>query len=198
MAQLYATGPVSVLVGCSPSGPPLFLGHGESAPDIDTEVRYVPFHSDSAGEVPAEKFWAGESGRVSVDLVRFNWRVLDIIRARGRGRNFPAITPGFADAGQVGTPMLTNGCSYPLYLMFPFAAKAVYNVAANGALPPGYRFLAAMLDPDRSVVGSATAAKIHLEWDCIAVYDYTRKTAFGRGSRLLYDSNVSAAAGIAD
>ena len=77
--------------------------------------------------------------------------------------------------------MLTNGCTHELFLVFPSAGKASYNIAANGALPPGYRFLAATLDPERSVMGTTSAYKIMLDWQCVMKRDPNRKTSYGKG-----------------
>ncbi len=196
MAQLYSSGPVSIWVGTNLSSQPQFLGHGESAPEIITTPPSVPFQSDSSGETPANLLDAGETGRVTVTLTRYNRRILDVILSRSRGRNFPGSPPGFRDAGQIGTPLLTNGCAYALYLVFPSAGKATYNVAANGVLPPGYRFLAATLDPDRSVMGTTSAYKILLNWECLMKRDPTRKTSYGKGSWTLYDFDISDTVGL--
>lgn len=196
MSQLYSTGPVSVFVGLY-GQTPQFLGYGERAPEIDIIPSFVPFFSDSGGpEVPAELLLAGQSGRVTVDLNKMNMKTLRVIQTRGRGRNFTATDPGLDDAGQIGTPMLTNNCSCKLYLRFDRSGVATYNNFLSGAIPRGYRFFAAILDPETVLPSSTTALKQCLAWKCLRAWDPTIKTPFGRGTRRLFDNDLTDLMGI--
>lgn len=199
MAQIFATGNVSIFLKVYEESYARFLGHGEAAPVIDVTPAYVPFKSDSGGEIPVELLYAGKSARVSVDLNRFDMNVLDRNRDRARGRNFPSGDAGYDDGGQIGTPMITNGCTSELFLVFDFAGKVAYSNPANGSLPPGYHFLASLLDPERCVFGTTNAHKVHLEWQCVRkrVPIGTGVNPFGRTGYKLYDFDISATNGVA-
>lgn len=174
---------------------------------VEVLPKYTQFHADVGGEEPLEEFYAGASGRVSVDLNRFNWRVLKAIQDRPRSNSGDPITPGFDDAGRIGTPMIRpNGVgsapglgTYPahaLFLRFPFRNKEAYQNGNDGNLPDGYRFFRAFLDPERCVMGSTSVFKIHLSWRCRRYHDRTRITPYGRGGLYLYDENMEALEGL--
>ena len=194
---------MSLFVGpLYPSSGPEFLGHGERAPDIEVTPRYVEHQTDSGGDVAAELIYAGSSARISVDLVRYNMNTLKKIQARARGRAstnaFPNAVPGFDDAGQIGTLMVVGGCTFPLYLLFPASTRLHNSSFASGAMPPGYRFVAAYLNPECMKMGATSPFKNHLIFDCLRKRDYTRKNGAGRGSYLLYNADVSAVQSVPD
>ena len=172
MSMLLATGPVEMWVGFAFEALPQFLGFGERAPVIDVQRSYVGHKVDSGGEAEVERFYAGQSGRVSVDLVRLNLLVLDACRDAARTANASTtglgISPGLDDASGVGTPTVLSGAACKLYLRFPYANKAVFQNPTSGALPAGYRFWAATLDPEVLRPGGTTASyKTHLVWNCV-------------------------------
>jgi hypothetical protein len=193
VAQLYATGPVDVWVGAG--GGPLFLGHGERAPRIQVQRMYKPAHTDLAGDVPHDKAFAGEWALVTLALSRYNESTLALIQDVA-GANLVGTPPtrGFNVPGERGSLMLAEGQAYPLYLRFPFAAKPVYQSAASGAMPAGYRFPAAYLGgpDDLFDLGLPNARKVGLVFECVAPFDPTVTNAYGAGAFKLYDHNLSA------
>jgi hypothetical protein len=118
------------------------------------------------------------------------------MRARAKSTSFPTATDGFDAPGQIGTLALVEGSAYELFLRFPFSAKGPFMNAANGALPAGYRFRAAVADPESFQGGSANPYKFHLSWTCYRLFDPTATNAFGFGSFTLYDSNLASIAGL--
>lgn len=170
---------------------PQFLGWGERAPVIDVTPSYAPFFATVSGtEVPLELLYNGLSGRVTVDLTLFNYNVLRAVQTRVRGNAFNAIDPGLDDAGMIGTPLISGGCVPKLYLRFPFAGKPTYRDFVNGNLIEGYRFFAAVLDPETVRGGSGQAHKVALNWKCLRGYDLDAKTNYGRGSLRLFDNDM--------
>jgi hypothetical protein len=192
MGQLYATGPVDIWVGAG--GSPLFLGHGERAPRIQVYRQYKPAHTDIAGEVPHDKGYGGEWAVVSVALTRYNESTLAIIEDVATVNTGTPPSRGFNLPGEIGSLMLTEGLTYPLYLRFPFAAKPAYRNPASGAMPAGYRFYAAHLgSPDDLFdLGPPNARKVGLIFECMRAFDPTVTNAYGGGSFQLYDHSLAA------
>ena len=199
MAQIYSTGAVDVWVKFPMDSRPQFLGHGERAPVINVTPRYSPFYATVSGpDIPLELLYTGSSGRVSIDLSRFNMNVLRAVQSRCRnGSFFPAIDPGLDDAGQIGTPLISSGCVPKLYLRFPSSGKPPYQNFVNGNLPDGYRFFAAILDPECVKPGGTTANyKISLVWNCLRAFDLNAETNYGWGKFRLYDQDMKDLAGL--
>jgi hypothetical protein len=193
MGQLYASGPVDMWCGVGAGRSPLFLGHGEKAPRIQVYRHYKQIFSDPGGEVPFEKGYSGEWGIVSVVLDRYNESTLRIIQDVATVNTGTPPSRGFSLPGEVGSLMLTEGLTYTLFLRFPFAAKPAYSNPASGAMPAGYRFVAAHLgSPDDLFdLGPPNARKVGLIFECMRAFDPTVTNAYGGGSLLLYDENVS-------
>lgn len=193
MAQLYVTGPVHVYIKHVLDGTVRFLGHGERAPTIQLTPNLVPVKCDVGGEAQFESIYSGEGATVRVDLVRYNMAVMNTIRVRSRSTAFPAAVPGYDNPGMIGTLTLAEGAYYQLILVFPNAAKPFYQNAVNGALPAGYRFKAAVMDPESQQPGSANPYKLSVSWTCLRIFDPTDRNAFGFGGFSLYDNNVAEA-----
>jgi len=186
MASLWSTGPVNIFIGYAGSAP-VFLGHGEKAPRISIKPRYVPVVCDLGGEEPMEDLKSGESGTVDVELIRWNYGVLNGIKARTRSAVFPNAVPGTEAPGELGTLMQTEGASYMLYLQFSRAGNPIFGAGgAGGAMPAGYRFLAAFLDPEGGTAGAAAAHKTALTWQCRRAFT-PASSSLGTGAFKLYD-----------
>jgi hypothetical protein len=199
MAQLYASGPVDCWTGVGAGGAPLFLGHGERAPRIQVHRQYKPVHTDLGGEVPHDKGFGGEWGVVSIVLDRYNESTLRIIEDVATVGTPGAAVRGLNNPGEIGSLMLTEGLTYPLWLRFPFSAKPAYSGGSGGPMPAGYRFLAAHLgSPDDLFdLGPPNARKVGLVFECMRAFDVTVVNSYGVGQFLLYDHALNAIAGLA-
>lgn len=190
MAQLYCTGPAHVFIATSiysQGGPQstgiLYLGTCEDAPDIQLGPEYEPVRNDISGKKkPFDMQYQGEDALISLDLNRYNEAVYAIIanrplRAGGRG----------VDTGiDIGALIATEGGQINVYVQFPFnPAKAAMMNAANGPMPPGYRFpFCVPIGPEKLSMGTKPK-KVHLlmyAWQ--AWFPQTQ-------SFLLYDFNMS-------
>jgi hypothetical protein len=193
MAQLYATGPVLLWVKFPMDDEPQFLGVGQRAPVVDVIPSFTPRYADVSGPtIPLDLLHSGDSGRVSVDLNFCNMNVLQAVRTRSRNVTFPRIDPGGWDPGQLGMPLIASGCVPVLYLRFASSEKPSYTNFVNGNVPDGYRFFAAILDPECVRPGGTSAEyKTHLLWNCLRKYDRAAKNQYGRGALRLYDEDVS-------
>src|SRR5262245_17371992 len=69
---------------------------------------------------------------------------------------------GLNVAGDIGSFMIAEGMAYPLWVQFPYAAKALFT--ANG-MPPGYKFPFSWLEgPDDHEELGTNPYKIGLLW----------------------------------
>ena len=196
MASLFSTGPLNIFVAYGAAAP-VFLGHGERAPKIDVRPRYAPVTCDLGGEEPIDDLQSGESGSVQVELIRWNYPLLNSLKSRTRAPAFPASVAGAQAPGELGTLMVTEGAAYQLFLQFTRAGNPVFGAAgAGGAMPAGYRFAAAFLDPESVTSGAASAHKYSLTWKCLRTFS-PATSALGVGNFLLYDYNMAAIAGVA-
>ena len=197
MALPYVTGPVAVYVAAGQSEPrPVFLGHGTKAPVVTLRQRYKDIHTDFSGSgEPFDAALDSTSALVKVELVRYNENVLAAIQSYGNTTNTGV--RGIMQPGEIGSLVGIDRIAYPLWLVFPYALKAVFNAVVGGlprpnAIPPGLRFPLAFLDMgDELEQGSSQPRKIRLTWRCLRKLDTTQSNAFGRGALLLYDTNVN-------
>ena len=166
MAQPYVTGAAHVfigapglagLVGTLPQFPgtpvaPVYLGTCERSPRIAKRNYYRPIFNSLAGiDVAYDRTYQGQDAFVMLpNINRRNEQVYQLLdslpRQAGQVNGPTGIPQGYTALSDVGTAMITEGMTFPLYIVFPYFAKAVY---ANNGMLPGYRFLAAQLDsPD--------------------------------------------------
>lgn len=198
MAQLYSTGPVDMFVWHAQANAPVFLGHGERAPSIEVTPSWVPVHCDLAGQAPMDTLYSGEMGRVSVELIRYNWATVKEMQDRAIHQDDRVATPGVCTPGDLGLLAVQEGSFYILYLRFQHAVKT-----AMSGMVGGYRFYAAVLEPMSVVAGSTTANKIHMTFNCYRRYlrnnssyvpagaPAVANNSFGVGTYILYDHNMS-------
>lgn len=164
---------------------PVFLGTGETAPDIEIRTQWEPLMNDLGGsKVPFDYLCEGEEAIVSVELTRWNEKVLKAIQARPHASGGPRGTQNYLDIGSL---MLTENLAYTMWLYFPFSQKAAFQNAANGAMPEGYRFPATFLEgPDVRRVGTK-ANKVRCIFHCIRYFTFTN----GVSKFVLFDENMA-------
>lgn len=152
-AYFYVNGPVAAFVripgtGAGPfvgpaalksaPGQPTFLGHCDKAPQQSEEIRWKPCFSSQTGEViPADKLYMGQEIRIILPLARFDYDVVQLLRAAPRhGRGTAPGTETYLDIGAL---LQRNGLSFELWLKHEFAGTI--NASAYPNLPPGMYFL---------------------------------------------------------
>jgi len=241
VAHEYCTGPVAIYVGVgdtvtrrevelTPDNPayvsgggswvfqqsravgknPVFLGTCRKWPIILIKPEWKPIFTDHAGLVPDDLMFMGEHAYVIAEVNRYVETAYRSISARpyywaNRGRAYET---------SVGTMMLREGQSYPVWLVFPYAVKPIYRATAGGlaavgfipatgplgilagalanapaaAMPAGYRFLECVLEgPDRLDPLGTMARSIHL-----AFHALPQHIKPASGGRRLYDHDMSA------
>ena len=189
------TGPVAVFCGVGGNFAPLFLGHGEQAPEISIRETFKPIKCDLTGETHSlDDLYDGEEATVSCSLVRYNEVVLTAIQTYASTLYGPR---GIDLPGAQGALMLQEGIAYQLWLVFPYAAKAAFNNGISGPMPPGYHFYAAHLEgPDGIQGGSASAKKIRLTWKCIRTVVPATVNGINTAIVSLYDTLLASFAGL--
>jgi hypothetical protein len=192
MAQFYNTGPIPIWVGVGPdaaanidgaSGDPLFLGHCEKKPRISIRPAYSKVFVDLGGqEIPGDYLFQGAEAFVYCDITRFNEDTYAILA------DYAALQErGHTDPGEIGSLMVTENSAFPLWLPFPYSAKAAMN-----DMPQGYHFFNAFLEND-DLNGLGTAPREQgLVFHCVRELDVTFQNDFGAGQWKLYDNDCSA------
>lgn len=162
MAQAYVRGPAHIFAGVGMAGTPFYLGTAERTPKIQIRRAFSPVWNDLGGQlVPYDWCYEGQEGFVVADLTRWNQPVLAALQGAPR-QTIAAATPGTDVVGDIGTLMVTEGAAIPLWIMFPYTAKAAF-----AAQPAGYHFLATwLLGPDDLDENNTKNAKVRLSWYC--------------------------------
>lgn len=196
MAGFYVTGPCDIFVG-SLAGPAVFVGHAERTPSVQIKPSFSPVYCDLFGQrVPADFLYDGEEAMISADVTRFNESTYAFMAQRPdatiagarRGSNIP---------GDIGTLMVAEGYAYSLFLRFPYAAKPAFSTGSGGAMPAGYRFLAAFLEgPDDLGPLGTTNRRIRLNWRAARVPSVVTGSSFGAVALTLYDHDMSRTVGV--
>ncbi len=160
MAQPFCTGPALLYVGVGPGRAPVFLGTTEHTPRIIKRKNYKPLFNDLAGQmIPYDKSFQGEDCLVISELTRLNWPVYNRITCAPDA--FGGV-PGMNFPGDMGTLMMTEGGSYFLWVVFPYAAKPAF-----ATMSPGYRFFSAFLeDADTLAEVGTNPVKVMVAWYC--------------------------------
>lgn len=124
---------------------PVYLGCATDVATVQHEPAYYPWYDDEQGQaLPADELYEGcdtfirASFNYLNDLV-YQFLATRVIRAPFAGR------PGIDYGGDVGTSMQYEGFSYPVWLQFPNAAKAVFG---GRGLVGGMRFYSCKLVDD--------------------------------------------------
>lgn len=162
-AGIYCSGPVDIFVGIGPGAggaisggagaairTPQFLGHGEEAPTPEEIAYWRPVKTDLSGGQsgpPHTKMFLGSDVRVSVPLIRYDWTVLQ--RLRARPNPFAGGAPGAHYFGDRGSLMIEEGLTFQAWFRWPYSAKA-----AMAGMPNGMHLLYADFEgPDRFSLG---------------------------------------------
>lgn len=175
MAMPYVTGPVHVWVGVSGATPidpqtatsslRAYLGTCESAPQIVWNSQFEPVMNDRGGSrLPYDMLYQGKDALIIGDLTVWNWVIWERIRSRPDFNEVPDIN----DAFDLGSLMLTEGKCYPVWLQYPYAAKAAM---AGGLMPPGRHFFACfLLGPDQENPGTKVN-KVHFQFQAMRAWN---------------------------
>jgi hypothetical protein len=185
MATPYCTGPALIYVRPPALSGPAFFGTTERTPRIQIRPAWSPVYNDLGGsKVPFDMMYEGEESLESGTFTRWN----ELIHATLANRPSTLGSRGRNVAGDIGTYMIAEGMAYTLWMVFPYASKALF--AANN-MPPGYRFPFSWLEgPDDLDENGTNPRKIGLLWHSLRGFDPST------GSFLLYDHDMSAVAGL--
>jgi hypothetical protein len=192
-AKLWSTGPVAVFIKHALDAGPMFLGHGEKAPDIRDHGAYKNVHTDLSGDqVPHDKLYGGQDVTVTFTLSRFSQDALNILKARGRSVSVPAITPGYDPPGAMGSLAATEQACFEMWLAFYYSVKAPYV-----GMPPGYHFFQCVLDDETEQQGTQDVRKAPLTISTIRRFNAAESNVYGYGSWTAFDHQMGAIAGVA-
>ena len=145
---------------------PYFFGHTEGTPDFKKRPYFEPVMSDLSGtKVPFDILLEGEDAIISGVFTRYNESVYAAMDSIG---NLNPAFRGIEGTYERGSLMLAEGLAYPLYMQFPFSAKA-----AMAGLPPGYRLFAAYLIDNGMPSNGTRPKKLALSWHCMPVFYLT-------------------------
>ncbi len=198
MAKLWATGPVHIFVGISGTAKsPIYLGTGETAPNIDIKIEYSPVMNDIGGDrLPFDRIYEGSEADISVVLTRWNEptvaALMSVPNAAGvRGRQTPT---------DLGTLMGSEGYTFPVWLLFPRSPLNAGGLLAQAGMPAGYRFFSCINMGDSMQFGTR-ANKHHVMvhatrgWNRPGVYNPAIVGSFNNATAdttfTLYDHNMS-------
>jgi hypothetical protein len=186
MATPYVTGPAFIFVGCGASYTPIFLGTAERSPRISIRDEYGEVFNDILGvKIPYDWSWQGEHAFITATINRFNEATVAAMQARPNG---PTGVRGYSVPGDVGTLMIGEGKTLPLWVTFPYYAKATYSSAG---MPPGYHFFATLLEsPDDLDNLNTEGRKDTFIWHAVRLPFFSYGSISGMGA-YLYDANVS-------
>jgi len=145
---------------------PFYLGSARVTPRIEIMRGWAPWRDDELGlSLPADELYEGEEALVVADINRWNEPVYAYIASMVAAQN--GYYRGVDVAGDVGTSMVMEGYSYPLWIQFPYAAKPAMAFGAGGPMPAGYLFYnAALLGPDRLEPINYEPSERRLVWRC--------------------------------
>jgi hypothetical protein len=179
MARQYVTGPAHLFVGVF-DRVPKYLGTAERWPKITERPNFSPTFNDAGGHVPFDVAYEGNEAFTVAQLSRWTEVVYAQLANRphrsqfGRGTNVN---------GDIGTLMVQEGRTYPLWVWFPYAAL---KPAAFPDMPAGYRFPNAYLaGPDDLEPLGTTPRKVMLIFHALRGFDA------GKNTFLLYDHDMS-------
>lgn len=162
---------------------PVYLGTAEKSPKLSHSPVFVPWRDDEASsQLPADELYDGETATVTADLTRWWENVYRFLSTRVKA--FPLGGRAGVDfAGAVGTSMTWELQNHPLWVQFPYAAKAVHGLRG---LPPGVRYWQAKLvAPDDADDLGHLPMRRRLTWLCTRYHDLPT------GAAVLYDFDMA-------
>lgn len=119
---------------------PRLLGFCVEAPHIDIDEAIEPVVCDVEGKKPFDKIVAGESGRISGDLVFFSWPIFQSIQNRASG--IAATAPGAASApgqlgvGQLDTLIQSEGGGFTCWVLLHRAGTPIFQERPSAPSEP--------------------------------------------------------------
>lgn len=159
--QQWCTGPAHVFVGLGSGGAPLYFGSCERFPRPVFSPVFIENPNDIAGGKPLDKSFQGEDAVLSGDFTRWDEPMFAQMQARP---NYGG-TRGVVTGGGLGAFMGQEGYSYPVWIQYPYSAKAAMN-----NLPAGYRFRQCWLEGPDHVEPGTTPYKIRIMWYALPIY----------------------------
>ena len=160
---------------------PIYLGTAETTPAIDIKRNFRPWYDDEMGtSEEADDLYEGESATVTAIINRWNEPVYAFLACLVNQRALGGLR-GFNLPREIGTSMTLEGFAYPLWVQFPYFAKAVNALAG---MPPCYRFFNARLSNDRLEPLNNESRKTLLVWQCRRFLDVVS------GASALYDHDM--------
>ncbi len=214
-AQVWCTGPCYLYVGVghltgsvSPSGStgfrdmfnpptdysPRLLGTCKNTPEIHWKTSTRPIHSDDAGEGADDEMHLAEEAMIFAELTWWDESTYSQIASKPRFDG----TRGSQNEFDVGSLTLRQGYRYNLWLLFSYQAgflfgaansKVVFGVpGTRGAMPRGYRFVAASLSQDSLPQMGSKYRVVSLQWHAISGRPNKERPDM---PRLLYDHDMN-------
>lgn len=158
-AQPWVTGPGHIFAGVGAGKAPVYFGTAEATPRIDIRPAFTPyFNSLYSSKLPMDQVFDGEEIVISGDFTRWDEAVLAAMQALRASTT--AAFRGAVPAGGYGTMQVFESFCYPLWVQFPYAAKAAYS-----NMPAGYRvYNAILIGPDGVEPIGPTPSKRRLTW----------------------------------
>lgn len=183
MAHPWCTGPSHVYVGVGANGAPLYFGTTESTPMIEERPEYEPLMNDLGGSrKPFDFSFQGVDCIIGGTFTRYEWSVFRTMRAIPTGSTAAGTgNLGVSRFGDLGTFMIYEAKAYPVWLTFPYSAKA-----AMSGLTPGLRFVRCFLEAPIGFNGGTRPQRVHLTW-----YAARSFSIIAGGTMTCYDENVS-------
>lgn len=130
MAQPWCTGPAGVWLGVGSNKQPVFLGHTETRPIIQDDVKLEQIMSDLTGSMqPLDFSWMGCVGTLGFTMTRYNETVYQV------AINMPSPfigVPGAWISGSMGSIVGLEGMAIPIWVQFPYSAKAAMATSEAG------------------------------------------------------------------
>lgn len=188
MSQQYGTGACAWYLGIGAQFAPLFLGWSDGkSRKISNRPAWRPVYSDSHGtEIPADMSYQGQDAIVSSRFTRFNWNTVYALQEYAK-RATVLGSPGLDGPGARGSLMLTEGLAYPMWITFPYSAKAAMRQAANGIMPLGRRYNTCYLMTDDMDEFGLAPTEFTFVWHALSLFT---PSAAG-GFHTLFSTNIT-------
>lgn len=155
MAGLWCTGPAHLFIGLGLGNfanpavyTPYYVGTDEDSPTIEIAPKYQEVKNDIGGDDAMDDSYQGRSATIDYNLNRWNEGA---IAALEQTNPFSTTLRGTDNPGDVGSLMQTEGLTFPVWVVFPYAASAptpFLGKPAMAGMPAGYHFLACILTSD--------------------------------------------------
>jgi hypothetical protein len=162
---------------------PVYLGTAEASPRISDLPSFFSWYADEAGPgLPTDELYEGSEALISADINRWNEPVYAAL-AQTVNPAPGGAAPGWDPFGAVGTSLVMEGFTHPLWVQFPYAIKLAMGTRG---LVGGYRFYNCKLIAPRMLdrLGHEPAVR-RLVWKASRYYD------LASGISGLYDTDMS-------